>query len=270
VLTLADGSRMVLDSLGNGVVANEQGVKAILKDGQLVYESNGAIPENIAYNTMSTPRGRQFHVQLPDGTHAWLNAASSITFPTAFTGKERKVQITGEVYFEVDPLSSVGGIPFIVDILSPNKGAAGGRIEVLGTHFNINAYKDEPEIKVTLLKGKVRVSTNDDLETAVLQPGEQLSLSQTSHLSQPIPVQTDEVIAWKNGIFYFNNANVPEVMRQLARWYDIDVVYAQGIPDVRFSGKMLRNLNLSQVTGILNKMQVQCRLEAGNKLVISK
>jgi len=272
VLTLANGNTISLNDAANGTLAKEgSSVVSKTKDGELVYQS--AIPDKsgqagnrqpaITFNTLSTPRGGQYMVELPDGSKVWLNAASSIRYPTAFTGNERRVEITGEVYFEVNKVLNSKGqkISFVVDILPHTGGAGGGRVEVLGTHFNINAYDDESAIQTTLLQGSVKVQIGnrpsyakapageaDKEQSVILKPGEQVSLSQTSQLSHPIPVQTDEVMAWKNGLFHFEHADLKTVMRQLARWYDVDIVYKNPTPnsDPLFID-MSRNANLSDV-----------------------
>jgi ferric-dicitrate binding protein FerR (iron transport regulator) len=220
---------------------------------------------------------------LPDGSKVWLNAASSIRYPTAFTGNERKVEITGEAYFEIMPLTSrqvgtgsKGGshkVPFIVKIGSPS--GEGGEVEVLGTHFNINAYDDEEVMKTTLLEGRVKVNSAipdksgraGNPQSAILKPGEQVSLSHTSQLSQPIPVQTAEVMAWKNGLFQFHNAGLPAVLRQISRWYDVDIRYEGDMPVREFEGKIQRNLTLLQVLKILEKNQVHLILE-GRTIIV--
>lgn len=261
VLTLADGSTIVLDNEKDGVVAQEGNAKVVkLKNGQLMYAkaddrlANANAP--VAYNTLSTPKGGQYNIELPDGSKVWLNAASSITYPTVFDAKERKVQVTGEAYFEVAKLVTVKEgkrVPFLVDIKNKTTGGNVGRVQVLGTHFNINAYDDEEAVKTTLLEGSVKLSSMVNGEWSMLQPGEQSSISQTSHVSQPIPVQTDEVMAWKNGVFHFENADIKTVMRQVARWYDIEVVYKRSLDkDDPLFFEVTRNTNLSDVLRVLN------------------
>ncbi|AEW00519.1 hypothetical protein A4D02_24630 [Niastella koreensis] len=271
ILTLADGSQVLLDSIQNGVVAQQAGTTAKIVNGTLIYEGIGSAVE---YNVMSTPKARKFHLILPDGTNAWLNSASSIKYPTVFTGNERKVTITGEVYFEVAHNEKM---PFRLNVNNQ------AQIEVLGTHFNVKAYDDEPSMKVTLLEGSVRIgrrqTANGRQESVILKPGEQLSipqspdsyrghLSQTSQASHPIPVQTDGVMAWKNGVFDFNDIGFQDAMAQLERWYDIEVVYENGIPtNVELNGKMTKDITLNDLVGILEKIGVKCRLE-GRKLLI--
>lgn len=267
-LTLSDGTVILLDSAADGTLAQQGNVQVVKQhDGQLEYQrSTGNRESTIAYNTLSTPRGGQYKLTLPDGSKVWLNAASSITYPTAFVAKERVVTVTGEAYFEVATLRRSGQkMPFIVK-------SATQKVEVLGTHFNINAYEDEPGVKTTLLEGSVRVSAIGSNghrgQTALLKPGEQVSLSQASQLSYPIPVKTDRVMAWKNGIFSFHRAGLQEVMRQLSRWYNVDVVYEKGIPAMEFGGEMGRDLTLAQVLKGFEDMEIHFKIEAGNRLIV--
>jgi transmembrane sensor len=250
VLILGDGSRVALDSSGNQVL--RQGTIAIHQQGgQLQYDQQGT-ETSVSYNTLSTPRGGQFQIILPDGTKVWLNAASSLRYPTAFTGSERKVEITGEAYFEV---AKNAAMPFRVKI--SNEAA----VEVLGTHFNINAYADEAAIRATLLEGKIKVMD------VVLSPGEQAQI--TTDINILRHVDTSAVMAWRYGLFNFEGQNLKEVMRQLSRWYDIEVIYEGTVPDIVFGGKMLRNINLSQLLKVLEDAEVHFTLEEGRKLIIS-
>jgi transmembrane sensor len=264
ILTLANGKQVVLDSLANGLIAVQKGAQAMIRNGELVYDASGAAGE-IMYNTMSTPKGRQFRLQLPDGTRVWLNAASSIRYPTAFTGEERKVEITGEAYFEVAKAFSAGGreglIPFRVNVR--NK----AEVEVLGTHFNINAYENEKDIQTTLLEGSVRVTRgNNEL---VLKPDQQALIPITREKIQLINhADIDKVMAWKNGLFYFEGLTLEEAMRQLERWYNIEVIYEGAIPNIRFGGKMRRDITLSGLLQLLSDSQLKFRLEEGRRLIV--
>lgn len=250
VLILGDGSRVALDSSGNQVL--RQGTIAIHQQGgQLQYDQQGT-ETSVSYNTLSTPRGGQFQIILPDGTKVWLNAASSLRYPTAFTGGERKVEITGEAYFEV---AKNAAMPFRVKI---SKEAT---VEVLGTHFNINAYADEAAVRTTLLEGKIKVMD------VVLNPGEQAQITTGIQINRH--VDTSAVMAWRYGLFNFEGQNLKEVMRQLSRWYDIEVIYEGTVPDIVFGGKMLRNINLSQLLKVLEDAEVHFTLEEGRKLIIS-
>jgi ferric-dicitrate binding protein FerR (iron transport regulator) len=216
-------------------------------------EGNAA--NDVMYNTMNTPPGGQYKLKLPDGTNVWLNAASSITYPTAFMGKDRTVTITGEAYFEVanDRLK-----PFHVKVNEMD-------VEVFGTHFNVNAYNDEPAVKTTLLEGSVKVSKY--AASVILKPGEQTSVSQSSYPSQPIPVETDLVMAWKNGLFNFNKVSLQDVMKQIARWYDVQIVYQGEIRPKKFGGEIQRDLNLSEVLEGLKETGIHFRIE-GKKLIV--
>jgi ferric-dicitrate binding protein FerR (iron transport regulator) len=260
ILTLADGSHIVLDSAGNGRIA-VQGATHLVKNnnGQLVYQAGKGVPGTVTYNTLTTPRGRQYTVVLPDGTSVWLNAASSLTYPTAFTGSQRKVEITGEAYFEVakDP-----ALPFKVKINNATE------VEVLGTHFNVSAYSDEDAIRTTLLEGAVNV--NEGQETVRLHPGEQLKINNSDGASRVInDVDVDGVIAWKNGVFQFGQADIRTMMRQLARWYDVEVSYTGKIEERHLGGFISRNVTLSNVVKALDAYHVHCRIE-GKKLIVQE
>jgi len=259
ILILADGSTIVLDSSNIGTLAM-QGNARIEKtaSGEIVYRVGGKEKGEMMMNTMSTPRGGQYRLTLPDGSKVWLNAASSITYPTAFTGNNRTVQVDGELYFEV---AKDAARPFIV-----KKGAT--HVTVLGTHFNVNAYNDEDQVKVTLLEGSVQVSSETSGAAALLKPGQQISVYETAMLSQPAYVNTDQVMAWKNGIFNFHKASLQEVMRQLSRWYDVEVVYEKGIPAIEFGGEMGRDLTLSQVLKGFEDMDIHFEIASGKRLIV--
>jgi transmembrane sensor len=232
VLTLSNGKTIVLDSAGNGALAEENGTEIHKKDGQITYTGQAGKAETL-YNTMTTPRGRQFKLVLADGSNVWLNAESSITYPTVFTGKERKVSITGEAYFEI---AHNAAMPFVVE-----KGEM--RVHVLGTHFNINSYEDESSINVTLLEGSLEVSKNN--LSRLVKPGQQAQL-QTGGIHLVDDADIAKVMAWKNGFFDFGGTDVGALMRQLARWYDVEVVYDRKINDLFFA-TIPRNTNLSDV-----------------------
>lgn len=256
VLTLADGSKVVLDSLHNGVVATQGGAAVNLQNGQLIYNANAHTKQE-TYNTMSTPKGRQYQLVLPDGSKVWLNAASSLTYPVAFNGTERKVKVSGEAYFEVASQTA----PFRVEVND------GTEIQVLGTHFNVNAYPDEASINTTLLQGAVKIVTRG--ASQLLHPGEQAQVPANAtyiKLEQNIDLQT--VTAWKDGSFAFNHADLKTVMRQLARWYDIDVIFEGNVPEGSYSGEIDRSLTLDQVLKGLSKTRLNYKIEHGRKLVI--
>lgn len=263
ILTLADGRQVVLDSLGNGVVATENGAEVVLKNGSLAYNMPAGAATAV-YNNLTTPRGRQFQLILPDGSRAWLNAASSLRYPTVFATGERRVEVTGEVYFEVAHDKTK---PFIVTI------PRGAELQVLGTEFNVNAYANELAIKTTLVEGSLKVSSGSaaaDGHAVVLQPGQQAQIS-TTITNAPVKTisnaDVDKAVAWKKGLFNFEDASLEEVMRQLERWYDIDVVYEKGIPDIKFGGKMSNDVSLSGLLKSLQDMEVHFRVE-GRRLIV--
>jgi len=258
VLTLSDGSQITLDSAGNGVLARQGNTRITkLGNGQLAYSGSGSQDGKILYNTMSTPPGGQYQLILPDGTGVWLNAASSISYPTAFTGNERSVTVTGEAYFEVAKNEKM---PFRVK-------AGNTTVDVLGTHFNINAYKDEASINTTLLEGAVRVSASQQQQQ--LRPGQQARVKANGTSIQVVDhADISEVMAWKAGFFSFNDADLPTVMRQLSRWYNVEVTYEGRIPQRVFTGEIGRNLTLSQVLKGLTKTRIKYRIENGNRIVI--
>lgn len=262
ILTLDNGRRIVLDSLGNGVVATQNGANILLSNGQLTYDKTGNAAATVTYNTMTTPRGRQFQLQLPDGTRAWLDAASSLRFPTIFTGSERSVEITGEVYFEV---AKNAAMPFKVKVKDyPTE------IEVLGTHFNINAYPNEASVNTTLLEGSVKISNGN--ANAVLTPGQQAQVA-TAHPQSGIKVvsnvNVNKVTAWKDGVFDFEDASLEEVVKQLERWYDIEVSFEKNIPKIEFIGKIGRDLTLAAVLEGLKMSEVHFRIEQNRRLVVT-
>lgn len=256
ILTLVDGTTVVLDSMGNGLVTTQNGTKVLLKNGQLVYDQENSDVVMTGYNSMSTPKGRQFKMVLPDGTKVWLNAASSIRYPIVFTGNDRRVDITGEAYFEVAKNKEK---PFIVATHS------GTEIEVLGTQFNINSYDNEETINTTLLEGSVRVSNKEG--RIELTPGQQ---AQSTHTALTVKQQVNvaQVMAWKNGQFDFNNASLREVMRQLERWYNIEVEYAPGVKNYEFVGKMDRGLSLQEVLKGLEMSEVRFEITNERKIIV--
>ncbi|MGN7823271.1 FecR family protein [Chitinophaga sp. 22536] len=253
-LTLADGSVVNLDSIGTGTVTL-QGVKMEkTTQGQIVYKNNGNAAVN---NVLRTPRGGQYKVTLPDGTDVWLNASSSISYPTAFSGSSRNVSVTGEVYFEV---AADAARPFEVKVNDIS-------VLVLGTHFNINAYDDEQTVKTTLLEGAVLVRTPEAFKH--LEPGQQAKIKPGSNQIEWLKhVDVNNAVAWKNGYFSFDDADIPTVMRQLARWYDMDVVYAGNVPEGTFTGEIGRNLTQDQLMKILKQARINFKLEEGRRLVI--
>jgi ferric-dicitrate binding protein FerR (iron transport regulator) len=276
-LTLANGATIVLDSASDGRLA-EQGNAAIVKtgSGQLSYTALGGKPGETLYNSLSTPRGGQYRIVLPDGSKVWLNAASSLRFPTAFTGAERKVELTGEAYFEISHVSIAGTgkrMPFIVRTLpasgssSSPSGAGGEEIEVLGTHFNVNAYPDEEAINTTLLEGSVSIRRTGATTPTILTPGQQASLNTTGEIKVTDDVNTDEVVAWINNRFDFRSADIKTVMRQLARWYDVEIDYRKQVQG-RFNAEIPRNTYASDVLKALELTgKVKFGIE-GKKIIV--
>jgi ferric-dicitrate binding protein FerR (iron transport regulator) len=256
VLTLEDGSTLVLDSAVSGTI--KQGMALVQQTQKgLVYQVQGK-GDVASYNTLSTPRGGQFHVQLADGTQVWLNAASSLRYPSVFFGSERIVEVTGEAYFEV---AENAGKPFKVKVANT------ATVEVLGTHFNINAYSDEANIKTTLLEGAVRVHAGS--KATLLAPGQQVQVDYRDTSVRLIPsADVVQAVAWKNGAFSFTNADLPAVMRQLSRWYNVDVAYEGQVPAGTFNGEIGRGLTLSQVLEGLAESRVKYRIVDKNKIII--
>ncbi len=254
ILTLADGSAIVLDSLHSQSLPQQGNTRIVkLNAGSLAYNA-GAISQQTLYNTLSTPGGGQFQLVLPDGSKVWLNSSSSIRFPTAFNGDERKVELTGEAYFEI---AKNADQPFKVTVKEME-------VRVIGTHFNIMAYDDEKTINTTLIEGSVKVTKG--LSEKALRPGQQSRIGLDENI-KVTEADIEEVIAWKNGYFQFNGNDIETIMRQMARWYDVKVFYKDKIPDGHFSGIVSRKNNISQVLKILEGGGVQFRIE-GKKVTV--
>jgi len=252
ILTLSNGKTIVLDSVDNGSLAQQGATEVVKKNGQIVYTNQGSSSE-VLYNTMTTPKGRQYSLVLADGSKVWLNAASSITFPTAFEGKERRVSITGEAYFEI---AHNAQMPFIVQ-----KGEMS--IQVLGTHFNVNSYEDENSINVTLLEGLVKMTKGN--VNSFIKPGQQARL-QNEGIKLINNADINAIMAWKNGLFVFDGTDIGALMRQLSRWYDVDVVYDKKINDL-FYAEIPRNTKLSDVLKAL-ELTGQVKFEINGKKII--
>ncbi|AOM76018.1 FecR family protein [Pedobacter steynii] len=258
-LTLADGSKISLTDAGNGQLAEQGGVKISKSaNGQLVYSVVESGQREAGYNTITTPRGGIYQVNLPDGTRVWLNAASSIKFPTTFAHlNQRKVELQGEAYFEVSRNKKQ---PFIVQ-------SGKQQVEVLGTHFNINSYEDESEVKTTLLEGSVKVSAGNVI---LLKPGQQSTVGASQGGRVKVsPANIEQAMAWKNGFFHFEKENLHSVLRQLARWYDIEVVYQVNRADDEFMGDIPRGVKLSEVLKILEFEGTHFKIE-NRKLIVTK
>lgn len=265
-LRLADGSVVYLDSTVSGSLAPQSGMRLErTADGGIVYLSDASIPvagEGLAYNEISTPRGGQYRVVLSDGTRVWLNAATSMRFPVAFPEGERRVSLRGEAYFEV---ARDAGKPFRVE-------ASGSLVEVLGTHFNVNAYDDESTVRTTLLEGRVgvrsmREGTADRMK--VLSEGQQASVTDDGTVRVTSGADTEEAVAWKNGRFQFNSADLGSIMRQVARWYDAEVVF-EGDPDLHFTGQITRKDEVAKVLRMLEMTgEVRFRID-GRRIHVSR
>lgn len=255
-LTLADGSRITLDSAGPGQLAKQGNTAVINNDSGLLYKP-AAGEQAVIYNTISTSRGETYSFSLADGSKVWLNSASTIRFPVAFTGRERRIEITGEVYVKV---AKDRAHPFFVT-------AGGMDVKALGTEFNVNAYSDEAGISTTLVEGSVLVSKQ--AASQVLKPGEQTRLLANGNLSTPLEVNTEEVISWKEGYFHFESADLPAILRQFARWYDIDVVYEGPVTKRKFFAIVKRNSTLKNVLALLQDNNIVYKIE-GKKLIVSK
>ena len=257
VLTLANGQQVILDSMAIGQPASQGNAQVVkMADDQLAYNNVVAGMGTVQYNTLTVPRGSKIvNLRLADGTAVVMNAGSSITFPTAFVGKERKVEITGEAYFEV---AKDVAKKFIVT-------ANGVTTEVLGTHFNINAYSDQGTIDVTLLEGKVKVAGG--AASAVLSPGQQAQLNKDGKIGINKNPDTDEIMAWKNGLFNFNSLSIQSIMLQISRWYDVEVTYEGKISEEHFSGIVNRSDNVSEVLKLMELAGVKFRIE-GKKIIV--
>lgn len=243
-LLLSDGSEIVLDDVDNGLIRKEGSAEINKLSTSLVYSRLGEkVPSNV-FNTVTTPNGGRYQIQLEDGTKCWLNAASSLRFPIAFAGKERVVELKGEAYFEVARNTKM---PFKVKIDSDISDKS-MQIEVLGTYFNVLAYANE-DFKTTLIEGSVSVS-NQTQQRLVLKPGEQSVLTNSGKIEVKA-ANVKEALAWKNGLFIFDRENIKSIMKKLSRWYDIDVGYVGELADKEFVGTISRDENLSEVLKML-------------------
>lgn len=246
-LTLADGRTYDLNTITEGNLSVQPGTTIDKSKGEVIYGKNGANEGSVAYNVLRTPLGGQYKIVLPDGSRAWLNAGSSLKYPTAFKGNKRDVEMTGEVYFEIEPDKTR---PFLVRVTDKNVKGKDMEITVLGTHFNISSYGDEPTMQTTLLEGSVRVKKDEVIK--VLTPGQQARVV-TGEAALDITVKavdTESVVAWKEGRFEFNG-NIREIMRQISRWYDLDVKYEGNVERKSFAGTISRKNNVSEVLKML-------------------
>ena len=261
VLTLGNGTTIMLDSAANGTLAQQGNTDVQKTNGQIAYrKTDMEMNTKPVYNTITTANGNQYQLILTDGSKVWLNAASSIRFPTAFTGDERKVEITGEAYFEVAKDVTK---PFRVEF--DNQAGGKGEVEVLGTHFNINAYPDEPNSKTTLLEGSVKIKNANS--TQMLSPGQQALLSPAG-ISFKKDIDVSQVVAWKDGYFVFDNVDIHTLMRQVQRWYDVDVSFDGKISEDGYTGKISRDVPLSKFLHVLELNEIHIKTE-GRKVVIT-
>ena len=262
MITLSDGRTVSLESVTSGTLATQGDVNVVKNtNGEIVYEGSSPSPKGDgrgeAYNTLTNPRGSKLvSLTLSDGTKVWLNAESSLRYPTDFVGSERNVEIKGEAYFEV---ARNAAMPFVV-----KKGDAA--VKVLGTHFNVNAYEDEAVMKITLLEGSVNVFKGDNKR--LLKPGQQAEINQQGNIFLNSNVDIDEVMAWKNDLFNFNSLQLQSIMLQIARWYDVEVAYEGKISEKHFSGIVSRNNNVSEVLKIMQLAGIKFKIEGKKVLVI--
>jgi transmembrane sensor len=254
ILTLANGKRVVLDSSANGARYQQGKAVALNQNGALSY--NAASDEKAApsYNDVTTARANEYQLTLADGTKVWLNASSSLHFPTAFNTSSRTVELKGEAYFEVAKDKTK---PFHIMV-------NGMEVVVLGTHFNINAYDDEAELKTSLLEGSVKINSHN--KSSLLKPGQEANVTRNGELNVA-GANVELAVAWKNGFFQFDRASLPTIMRQISRWYNLDIVYSGKIPDRLFKGKIQRSLPLSGILNILKKGDVNFKLD-GHTLTV--
>lgn len=259
-LTLDNGKRIVLTDANNGTLAKQSNVEIVkAADGQLIYtiDSKASGTSDLAYNTIETPNGGKYEITLPDGTHVWLNSASTLKYPASFALlKERKVELKGEAYFEVAHNKSV---PFRVSV-------PGQTVEVLGTHFNVNSYLDEGSIKTTLLEGSVKVSLSGSKDFKLLKPGEQADNSGSG--IQVSKANIEQAVGWKNGDFVFKGEDVKSVMRQLARWYDVEIEYRGNVSDIGFVSTISKSKKLSEVITTLQATEgIHFKIE-GRRVIV--
>lgn len=259
VLTLGDGQKVILDDAKSGQIATEEGVVIKkLSDGQLSYAASGN-DVGIEQNNLSIPKGGQYHVTLPDGTQVYLNSSSSLSYPTQFSGHSRNVTLKGEAYFEV---AKNAKMPFRINVKDKQQ------IEVLGTHFNVEAYADEQLINTTLLEGSVKIFTEN--KNVILKPG-QMAVHDPSKSLTTQKADLEEIMAWKNGIFIFNNENITTVMKKVARWYDVDVIFKGDMGDINFVGNYSRSKSLANLLKNIELMdKVHFRTEGRRITVIAK
>ncbi len=256
MLTLADGSVIPLDNISEKTLLSQGETNIIrLNDGSILYKAGVAEDTVISYNTISTPKGGQYQIILPDSTHVWLNAASSIRFPTSFKNDTRTVELSGEAYFEVTENKTK---PFLVKVQEST-------ITVLGTSFNINAYADEHDINTTLLEGSVKFDRNNIAKK--INPGEQIIYNTLSNSMNIRDADIRQVMSWKNGFFEFDNMELSVIMRQIARWYDVELEFHRALPDLKLSGGISRKLTLQDLQKLMEANGVLFSIE-GKKIIV--
>ncbi|MEX8546592.1 MAG: FecR domain-containing protein [Mucilaginibacter sp.] len=263
ILTTANGEVLVLEQAANGLIVKSGNIKVLkTHNGQIIYnlkdQKQSSSVQQISYNTLTTPKGGEYQVVLADGTKIWLNAASSITYPTAFGNKERRIKLSGEAYFEV---AKDARKPFYVN-------TANGQIRVLGTHFNISAYPDDDVTSTTLLEGTVQVTKNQS--SSLLKPGQQASISRGSDQIRVAEAKMDEVMAWKNGYFIFDEDNIADIMKKVSRWYDVDVQYHGSVDDQKFGGTFHRSKSISDLLHYLEKIGNIHFLITGRRITVTR
>lgn len=262
MVTLANGEKIYLDSAVNGQLAMQGNIKIVkLANGQIIYETaTGAVMKEMQYNTLFNPRGSKvIDMTLADGSKVWLNAGSSVTYPVAFIGNERKVEITGEAYFEV-----------VHDAAKPFSVSKNDmQVIVLGTHFNVNAYDDEEQMKVTLLEGSVNVTALKTQQSTLLKPGEQAQLGSNNLLHTTSNTDLEQIMSWKNGRFLFDGADIKTIMRQVSRWYNVDIVYKASI-DEEFVADISRDVPVSELLNLLQLTKGVHFIIDKNKITVMK
>lgn len=256
-LLMGDGTSVNLDDLSEQGLEEKDGTRIGKNKGQLVYDAAEGSGKELIYNTLTTPRGGEYKVTLPDGSRVWMNAGSSLRFPTRFNGSNRTVYLTGEAYFEV---AQSPAQPFLVEM--PN----GLKVAVLGTGFNIMAYEDESALHTTLVTGKVKVISPDGKDV-VLAPAQQAVLLRKNGQMKVEEADVDKVIAWKGGMFEFDDDDLSTVMRQLSRWYDVDVKYSGPIPDKHYTGSIRKLSTLSQALRILKTAGIRFTID-GRQIIV--
>lgn len=258
LLTLGDGSKIVLDEAKNGNLTSQGNIQVVKKNGLLTYvTTKNIVSSEVLYNTLETKKGGFFRLSLPDGSQVFLNAASSITYPTAFTGKERKVTVKGEAYFEV---SKDPSMKFVVE-------ANGVVTEVLGTRFNVNAYRDNGLASVTLLEGAIRVG--NDEHSAMLQPGQQAQLGKNEEIKITRQADIEQVMAWKNGVFRMRGTDIQAIMKEVERWYDVEIMFESKISQT-FTGTISRKEPVSKLLKLLEMTDAVRFTIDGRKITVMK